>query len=332
MFFSSEKIAIPKFNFRYDSRVNPYFPHQVLMESTSACQLRCSMCARSAALKKGTLKLGNMEEWLSVKIMTEVAQVNPDCRLWFCFFGEPTLSKDIWRRIRLAKEMGIKATIINSNGNNLTPSVSDRLIESGLDEIYIGLDAATAETYQKVRIRGNFEKVVGNIHYLLENKKSNLKVVVQYGIYDENEHEVESFKEYWQAVGIPVFIRPKLTWLGYLSEHNPTQKGRYACPWIFDTFPIFYNGLVPYCVCDWDNRLPMGDIRKQTIAEVWQTTYRKWQNRHLKGDFLSLPRFCQHCRDWQTKPLKDTLQGLHEKGLAYEDFYMPPPDPFRLKK
>ncbi len=36
----------------YDSRVNPYFPHQVLMETTSACQLRCKMCARESLCKE----------------------------------------------------------------------------------------------------------------------------------------------------------------------------------------------------------------------------------------------------------------------------------------
>src|SRR5439155_13541228 len=41
----------------YDSRVNPYFPHQILMETTSACQLRCTMCARQEALAKGTLEI-----------------------------------------------------------------------------------------------------------------------------------------------------------------------------------------------------------------------------------------------------------------------------------
>lgn len=312
--------------FDFDSRVNPYFPHQVLMETTSACQLRCLMCARESALKKGTLKVGQMEEWLAMKIIDEVARVNPKTRFWFCYFGEPTLSKQLSKRIRIAKEKGIEQTIINSNGNFLIPRICDELIQSGLDEIYIGLDAATPETYARVRVRGDYDTVLQNIHYLRKHKGDNLKVAVQFGVYEENEHELEAFKKYWTDLGVPIFVRPKLTWLGYQSEHRPTHEGRYPCPWILDSFPICYNGLVPYCICDWDNRMPVGDIKKQTITEVWQTSYRKWQNLHLSGKFNELPPFCQQCRDWQTKKPGETLKTLYANRVTFNDFDMVKPE------
>src|SRR5438552_3462175 len=177
----------------YDSRTNPYFPHQVLMETTSACQLRCTMCARQAALDKGTLEIGEMKQWLAEKIIDEVASVNRKTRLWFCYFGEPTISRQLWKRIRLAKDKGIETTIINSNGNLLKPAMADALFESGLDEIYIGLDAATSETYARIRRRGHYETVIANIRYLLREKPDRLKVSVQFGVYEENEHELEEF-------------------------------------------------------------------------------------------------------------------------------------------
>jgi pyruvate-formate lyase-activating enzyme len=310
----------------YDSRVNPYFPHQVLMETTSACQLRCKMCAREDALKRGTLKIGQMEEWLAEKIVNEVASVNPKTRMWFCYFGEPTISKQLWKRIRYAKDNGVETTIINSNGNLLKPAMADQLIESGLDEIYIGLDAASSETYAQVRIRGHYDTVVENIEYLLHHKPDRLKVTVQFGVYEENEHELEGFKKFWADKGVGIFIRPKLTWIGSLSEHYHTQEGRYPCPWIFDSLPIYFNGLVPYCICDWDNRLPSGDIKHQTIAEVWQGAYRNWQNMQLAGRFEELPEFCRACRDWQSKPLQGTLEKIFDHRWTLDDCEWEKPD------
>lgn len=309
----------------YSSRVNPYFPHQVLMETTSACQLRCKMCAREDALKKGTLKVGHMEEWLADKIVDEVVAVNPKTRLWFCFFGEPTLSKQLWKRIKVAKEKGIETTVINSNGNMLIPRVCDELIESGLDEIYIGLDAATRETYSQVRVRGDYDKVVQNIHYLLKHKKDKLKITVQFGVYEENEQELEQFKKYWCDFGVDIFIRRKLTWIGTLSEYHPKQMNRHACAWIMDSLPIYYNGLVPYCICDWDNRFPQGDIKKQTITEVWQTSYRKWQNLHLSHRFEELPDFCRQCPDWQAKDLQGALNQMDRNHFSLDDIMMHKP-------
>jgi sulfatase maturation enzyme AslB (radical SAM superfamily) len=303
----------------YDSRVNPWFPHQVLMETTSACQLRCKMCAREDAMLKGTLKTGEMKQELAEKIIDEVARENPNTRLWFCYFGEPTISRKLWDRIRLAKDRGITSTIINTNGNLLTPSRAEQMIASGLDEVYFGLDAATADTYAKIRIRGNYDVVVSNIEHLMRIKPESLKVTVQFGVYEENEHELETFKSFWNDKGVSIFIRPKLTWIGTLPEHFHTHAGRYPCPWIFDSFPIYFNGLVPYCICDWDNRLPSGDINTQSIKEVWQTTYRHWHDVHLQGRFDELPEFCQSCRDWQSKPLKGTLETLFENRSSFDD-------------
>lgn len=323
--------GVVKETMEFDSRVNPYFPHQVLMETTSACQLRCIMCAREEALEKGTLKVGHMEEWLSMKIIDEVAEVNPKTRLWFCYFGEPTISKEIWRRIKIAKGKGIEKAVINSNGNLLIPRISDQLIESGLDEIYIGLDAVTPETYAGIRVKGDYNKVVKNIHYLLKHKKDNLRVTVQFGVYEENEHEVEMFKKYWSDFDVAVFIRPKMTWLGYLAEHNPSHENRHPCPWILDSLPIYHNGLVPYCICDWDNRMPVGDIKKQTLTEVWQTSLRKWQNLHLAGEFNKLPRFCQQCRDWQTKPMRGALNCLYEQKQNFDMVEIQKPEHLKTK-
>lgn len=316
----------------YDSRTNPYFPHQVLMESTSACQLRCLMCAREDALEKGTLKVGQMQDELAHKIINEVAEVNPEhTRLWFCFFGEPTLSKKVWGRIKMAKSKGIRHTVINSNGNNLTPSVADQLIDSGLDEVFIGLDAATPETYAQVRRRGDYNKVIDNINYLLKNKKPNLQLTVQFGVYAENEHEVEAFIKYWTDREVPVFVRPKMTWIGTLPEHYSTSDPRYPCSWQMDSLPIYFDGRVPFCICDWDNRLPQGDINKQSITEVWQTNYRRWQNLNLSGKFNELPDFCRDCRDWQTKSLKGAAKEMFEKKQCFDDVEMVKPGYLKTK-
>jgi hypothetical protein len=282
------------------------------------------MCAREDALKKGTLKTGEMKQWLAEKIIDEIASENPKTRLWFCYFGEPTISKKLWDRIRLAKNRGIETTIINTNGNLLDPARVEQLISSGLDEIYIGLDAATSGTYEKIRVRGNYDVVVANIEHLMRRKPKTLKVTVQFGVYEENEHELEDFSQFWKDKGVSIFIRPKLTWIGSLPEHFHTNAGRYPCPWIFDSFPIYFNGLVPFCICDWDNRLPSGDIKTQSIRQVWQGAFRHWQDIQLRGQFDELPDFCRGCRDWQSKPLKGTLETLFQHGWSFDDCWIKP--------
>ena len=61
--------------------------------------------------------------------------------------------------------------VLNSNANLLDEEASKELIHSGLDEIYIGIDAFEPETYAKIRVGGNYEKVVQNTLRLIELKK-----------------------------------------------------------------------------------------------------------------------------------------------------------------
>ena len=41
-------------------------------------------------------------------------------------------------------------------------------INSGLDRIYLSMDGLTKETYEKVRVKGKFEEVRGNIERLID--------------------------------------------------------------------------------------------------------------------------------------------------------------------
>jgi len=49
--------------------------------------------------------------------------------------------------------------------------ITKELVEMGVDKIYISLDAATKETYEKIRVGSNFEKVVDNMKNLIQTKK-----------------------------------------------------------------------------------------------------------------------------------------------------------------
>jgi len=285
------------------------FPSQLLMDTVSHCNLNCIMCARQYEPRKW----GWMSDKLALKIIDEVADTSPETRIWFCYFGEPLVAKNkrfgLFERIKYAKEKGIRKTVINSNANLMDKKCVEKIINSGLDEIYIGLDAATPETYSKIRVGGDYDRVVKNIEFLLwrlENENlENPKVVTQFGVYDENENEVEAFEKFWESKGVKAFVRPKLTWLGYLEDKIRTTEKRWPCSWLFDSINILETGMVPYCICDWDNRRPFGDINKESIKDVWQKKIRYYQILHAQERWDELPEFCQQCRDWQAKAKKN---------------------------
>ena len=76
--------------------------------------------------------------------------------------GEPMLVKNLPRMIRYLKERGVYV-LFNTNGTLLAPRKRRELIETGLDELRVSLDAAEAESFLKVRGKNMFDRIVRNV-------------------------------------------------------------------------------------------------------------------------------------------------------------------------
>lgn len=76
--------------------------------------------------------------------------------------GEPMLVKDLAQRVKYLKDRNIYA-LFNTNGTLLTKANGRALIEAGLDELRVSLDAADARVFQMVRGKDFFDKIVANV-------------------------------------------------------------------------------------------------------------------------------------------------------------------------
>jgi MoaA/NifB/PqqE/SkfB family radical SAM enzyme len=83
--------------------------------------------------------------------------------------GEPLLNRDLIRMIAHLKERG--ATVLfNSNVITLGPRLRQQLVESGLDELRVSLDATTPATYARGRGVDAYQRVVANLEALVRAK------------------------------------------------------------------------------------------------------------------------------------------------------------------
>lgn len=277
------------------------FPVDIIIEVTAYCNLQCIMCPQKSLKRdKGEMSLDTFK-----KIIDEVSIENPKARIWLAIMGEPLLIGDnLVKMISYAKSKGLHSIHLNTNANNLTNDVSLKLIDSGLTEILVGLDAFTQETYEKIRIHGDFDKTVSNINFLLKNIKDQQKqlpkVVMQFIVMDENEHEVELFKNYWLQQNTIVKIRPKLGWGTGVEAKNlnlPDSIRDFPCPWLTRTISIHWSGRVAQCDADYEAEYSPGDINKESIKEIWSKELAKRREKHWQNDFSH--ELCSKCKDWQ---------------------------------
>jgi MoaA/NifB/PqqE/SkfB family radical SAM enzyme len=84
--------------------------------------------------------------------------------------GEPMMHPRFFEMIEAAVARGIKVGT-NTNATLLTARRAERCVTSGLHEIHISIDGATAETYERIRVRARFDRVIANVRGLVEARR-----------------------------------------------------------------------------------------------------------------------------------------------------------------
>jgi MoaA/NifB/PqqE/SkfB family radical SAM enzyme len=248
-----------------------------------------------------------MDMGLYKKIIDEIARENPEARVWEIFFGEPFMCRDMAKRVQYAKDKGLQDVVLNSNGVMMTEDRAKAVIQAGLDAMYVGIDAATESSYNQIRVGGKFSKAVENVlkyrDLLQIYGKGQQELFVQFVVSDINEHEVEDFEAFWKRNDVNVKIRPKVSWAGLVDATN-LQKNeqliRKPCYWLMRTINICADGLVAFCSVDVHCRVKCGDVRTQSIKEVWQAKLKEYRTMHKEERFVELPKLCRECSDWQS--------------------------------
>jgi MoaA/NifB/PqqE/SkfB family radical SAM enzyme len=252
-------------------------------------------------------RIETMDLGLYYKIIDEIAVENPDVRVWEVYFGDPCMCKDMDERIAYAKNAGLNDVVINTNGVLLTPKRAESFIKAGLDAIYVGIDSVTEDTYNRIRIGGNYQQTVKNVlHYrdLLSKYGNNgQQLFVQFVVSEFNEEEVEPFKNFWTAEGVNVKIRPKVSWAGLIEAANLRDNSmveRKPCYWLMRTLPICTDGRAALCAIDLRVPLHLGNAVTMSIKEIWNGQLKEYRRMHLECRFDQLPDLCRNCRDWQS--------------------------------
>ena len=276
------------------------FPVDVIVEVTNFCNLRCVICPYPN-LKR---KKGEMDFSLFKKIVDEIERKGPETRIWLAIMGEPLLlGEKLVDLILYAKNKGIQVNL-NTNAVFLELPLAKKVIEAGVDYIIVSLDGFSKESYDQIRVRGDYDKVVNNLKTTLEYiRKAGIRkttVIAQFIVTEANEHEVDAYKKYWIEKGAVVKIRPQLGWGDAVKSKtlDKISKGtnRFPCSWLTRTVSIHWDGTFAQCDADYEGLYTPGDLNKNTIQEIWDGEIAKRRKKHWSNDFDFEP--CKNCKDW----------------------------------
>jgi MoaA/NifB/PqqE/SkfB family radical SAM enzyme len=107
---------------------------------------------------------------MSLELFTRIVDQYPTiARVVLHGIGEPMMVKDLPRMVRYLKDRGTYV-LFNTNGTLLRPKKGRELIDAGLDELRVSLDAAEAEAFKLVRGRDWFDRIVRNVRDFVDLK------------------------------------------------------------------------------------------------------------------------------------------------------------------
>jgi MoaA/NifB/PqqE/SkfB family radical SAM enzyme len=100
---------------------------------------------------------------MSWELFTRIVDQVPDVsRAVMHGVGEPMLVKNLPKMVRYLKDRGVYV-LFNTNGTVLSEKNGRALIDAGLDELRVSLDAANAKSYLKVRGKDYFHRILRNV-------------------------------------------------------------------------------------------------------------------------------------------------------------------------
>jgi MoaA/NifB/PqqE/SkfB family radical SAM enzyme len=154
-----EKNAMRRYFEKPDEALLPLAQQEpvcLYLETTNRCNLLCVTCPR-------TYEQLEPEADMPWALFTALIDQYPHiARVVLHGIGEPMLVKDLAQRVAYLKARNIYV-LFNTNGTLLTEANGRALINAGLDELRVSLDAADSAVYQMVRGKDFFAKIVANV-------------------------------------------------------------------------------------------------------------------------------------------------------------------------
>ena len=261
-----------------EHKIQTSYPTTVVLELVNRCDLECVMCYQG--FRNDAIKF-TVDDVMLDKIFDDFKKNKLSALMLTA--SEPLLYKNFDKVLERAKEAEIMDIFIFTNGNLLNEKNSNLILNSGVTRLFVSIDAATEETYNKIRVpvskrllnSKRLEKLEENVkNFVNMKKKLNKKLPltrVSFVALSENSHEVDLFKKKWEKIVDSVEIQRETSIKVYdkIENYRGKKLENYNCTKPWGDMAIYSNGLVGPCCNLVGRKTPIGNIKDNSITEIW---------------------------------------------------------------
>ena len=300
-------------------------PLYIAWQVTNECNLACLHCIEESGPGKAF-----HDELNESEVFRFLAQAM-DSEIPYLSFsgGEPMVHPLFFQMVEYV--CGRNAQLkIETNGHYLTPENCARLQRLGVKAVQVSLDGASRETFNRMRVRGEFNVAIEGVRNL---RAAGVPIEINYSPTCFNVHEIGAAVDLAHELGAYSFYTGRTMYTGnavktwhrlapteqqyeeffrvlhakideyrgrmrvYFHEMGLLEELRYRLRHPAALLIVLPNGLVKLI-----NALPFvcGDLRRQSLQEIWANFQRAWQD----------PRVAQFVADLATQPNKTAT--LHQ--------------------
>jgi len=262
-------------------------PLHLLVEPVSSCNLRCVMCFQIDESFTGNDNfMGKMDFDLFKKVIDDAENLGIKA-LTLASRGEPTLHPNLGDMLEYCKGKFFEIKM-NTNAMILSENLIHKILQNDVTDLVFSVDSYTKTNYEKIRVNGNFEKVLENIKKFKEIREKsypNSKCASRVsGVKIDSDQDPKLFRDFWEKyVDHVVMVEMKHRWDTY---HNSKEiMGNGPCHILWEKLYVWFDGTCNPCDEDYKSELKLGNVKEKTLKEIWNgEEYSNLRQTHLNNN------------------------------------------------
>lgn len=294
-------------------RLNWLLPHPLsvirpplvnAIELTNACPMHCIACPRATAM---TRPVGFIDMGLFKKVIDEIASLWPARSKWYGLylhhFGESLLHPRFDEAMIYAREKGFRA-MLSCNPLVMTEERAQRLFAAHPAEIWMMMDGIDDETFFRTRgVKNAYDVSLRQAIRAFEIKEAvspetDLKIVaIDFPAFRGVVDKVEA---YWKENhGLTIQRKEYNSWGDLTPDASGMPREKYAdgtCHFPWRGMVVTWDGTVVPCCRDYDCKYPLGNVREDSLTDIWNSERMK----ALRADLRTRSPRNALCRDCST--------------------------------
>jgi molybdenum cofactor biosynthesis enzyme MoaA len=199
--------------------------------------------------------------------------------------GEPLLNPAFDQMLKYADQKFL-ALKLNTNASLLNEKNINSILSTNIQTLVFSIDASEKELYEKIRVNGNFDKIIKNLELFSKIRKENFsksKIITRVsGVAINDQVNIKSMTETWKKyVDTVSLVNYSPLDDTYNNEINNIEE---PCLELWRRLFIWWDGKINVCDVDYKSTLSKWNIEENSIKDIWNSEYYNFlRTKHLEA-------------------------------------------------